>query len=51
MEQIALLGFALRFLYATAGLLGTVVTFRWLNKLAGNQFDEAFAGITHPSCV
>jgi hypothetical protein len=46
MEQIALLGFALRFLYATAGLLGTVVTFRWLNKLAGNQFDEAFAGIT-----
>lgn len=45
MEEIALLGFVLRFIYATAGLIGSVVTFRWLNKLAGNQFDDAFSVI------
>lgn len=45
MEEVALFGFVLRFVYATIGLLGIVLSFRWLNKLAGNQFDEAFAGI------
>ena len=45
MEEIALFGFVLRFIYATAGLVGIVLSFRWLNKLVGNQFDDAMAGI------
>lgn len=45
MEEIALLGFVLRFFYATAGLIGIALSLRWLNKLAGNPFDDAFAGI------
>lgn len=45
MEEMALFGFVLRFIYATAGLVGIVLSFRWLNKLVGNQFDDAMGGI------
>ena len=42
MEEIALLGFVLRFIYATLGVLGIVGTFWLLNRLTGRQFDRAY---------
>lgn len=45
MEIVALWGFLLRFMLATAGLVAIVWTFRYLNRRTGDRFDEALAGI------
>lgn len=45
MGEFALLGVVLRLVLVVLTLAGIVVGLRWYNRLTGDRFDAAFAGI------